>query len=242
MANSAMKKLEEAEAQADAPKPVKPKSGGGRPQVYKLAGGQRVPSVTTILGKCKDPGGLVHWAWSLGIEGKDYRQVRDDAAEAGAIAHDWIEDLIHGRELRSFPDTDPETMAKAKRALEAFTEWRDQVRLEVLETEVALVSEKYRYGGTFDALAKVAGRLVLLDWKSSNAVYGEYIAQVGGYYQLLRERGTEVQGAQLLRFGKEHGDFHAHSYPLHIVEMGWRFFEHARAIYDLHAALKSVAA
>ena len=39
--------------------------------------GQRLPSVTTVLSRFKDSGGLIHWAWSLGKEGKDYREERD---------------------------------------------------------------------------------------------------------------------------------------------------------------------
>jgi len=224
------------------------KSGGGRPQAYKLASGVRVPGVTTIVGRWKDSGGLIHWAWQQGIDGKNYRETRDNAADAGGIAHDMIEADILGKPAPAFPQSNPEHVALALKALGAFQTWRDQVKLEILETEVALISEQHRFGGTFDALALVAGKAVLLDWKTSNGVYGDYIAQVAAYRQLLRERAMRIpgatvpEGAQLLRFGKEFGDFHAHYYPSEVLDMGWRFFELGREMYDIDAIIKTVAA
>jgi hypothetical protein len=224
------------------------KSGGGRPQSYKTADGKRVPGVTTIVGRFKDSGGLIHWAWQQGIDGKNYRETRDNAADAGGIAHDMIEADILGKPTPEFPQANPEHIVLASKALEAFCTWRDQVKLEILETEVPLISEAFRFGGTFDALALVAGKVVLLDWKTSNGVYGDYIAQVAAYRQLLRERALREpsapvpEGAQLLRFGKEFGDFHAHYYPSEVLDKGWRFFELGREMYDIDAIIKKVAA
>lgn len=219
------------------------KQGEGRPKKgYFLADGKRCPGVTTIVGRFKDSGGLIHWAWQQGYDGIDYRATRDKAADAGSVAHDMIEADIHGQPIPEFKAVDPELVKLALKALQAFREWKSQVKLEIIETETPLVSERYRFGGTFDALAKINGKLVLLDWKTSNAVYGDYIAQVGAYAELLMERGTMVEGAQLLRFGKEYADFHAHSYPREVLDKGWRFFQLAREMYDIDAVLKKVAA
>ncbi len=220
----------------------KPISGGGRPKQYRLADGTRVPGVTTITGRYKDSGGLIHWAWQQGMDGIDYRRTRDEAADIGSIAHQWIDDYIHGRDRKAFPNATAEQLEKSLSALNAFLDWATQVSLEVLTTETPLVSEQYRYGGTYDALGKVAGKLVLLDWKSSNGVYAEYIVQVAAYRQLLREQGVNVDGAQLLRFGKEFGDFHAHSYPAEVLDAGWDAFLLYRQAYDLDAKLKKAAA
>ena len=55
------------------------------PKGYFTKDGKRVPSVTTILGKFKEAGGLMHWSWECGMKGLDYRQVRDAAADAGTL-------------------------------------------------------------------------------------------------------------------------------------------------------------
>ena len=59
------------------------------PQGYFNAAGERIPGTTTIIGRFKESGALVHWAWKLGMEGKDYREVR--AADAGTAAHAMME-------------------------------------------------------------------------------------------------------------------------------------------------------
>lgn len=218
-------------------------AGTGRPKAgYRLADGSRVPGVTTIVGRFKDSGGLIYWAWDQGRNGKDFRETRDAAAEAGGIAHDLIEADIHRRPTPLFVGVTQDLLNLAHTAFDAYQEWRTQVNLEVLETEVPLVSEAHRFGGTFDALARINGKLMLFDWKTSNAVYGDYIAQVGAYSYLLEERGTAVEGAQLLRFGKEFADFHVHYYPAAVLAMGLEYFSLARRMYDIDASLKKIAA
>lgn len=213
-------------------------TGGGRPLKYRLANGDVVPGVTTILGKYKDPGGLVHWAWSLGLEGKDYRRERDDAGDTGHIAHDLIDCDIHGREM---PETND---ARAVAALDAFREWRTMVKLEIVDTERPLVSEMHRYGGTYDALATVNGKLVLLDWKTSNKLYPEMVAQLAAYRQLIREACKKGQRqmcpetAVLLRVGKEFGDFHHHQFTSECLDAGWERFRASQWLCETDSVLK----
>ena len=54
--------------------------------IYKKADGTRVPSATTYLGVLAKPA-LIHWAWELGVQGLDYRKVRDQAGETGTLGH-----------------------------------------------------------------------------------------------------------------------------------------------------------
>jgi hypothetical protein len=224
---------------------AKPIHGGGRPTKYVNAAGKRLVGVTTVVNRFKDSGGLIHWAWKEGSEGRDYREKRDKAAETGGICHTWIDDHIHARERTPFPAANAEQLEQAQKGFEAFIDWASQCRLEVLETETPLISEAFQFGGTFDAVALVAGKLVLFDWKTSNGVYSDYIAQVAAYRQLLRERdGVDKapRGAQLLRFGKEYADFHAHSYPEAVLDLGWEFFQRALVMHEIDAKLKKVAA
>ena len=65
-------------------------------QIYRLKDGTRVPSVTTIISRFKESGGLVHWAWNLGMQNIDYRQIRDSAADAGSLAHAMLEETSQG--------------------------------------------------------------------------------------------------------------------------------------------------
>lgn len=218
--------------------PAEVTHGGGRPTVYLAKDGKRVPGVTTILGKFKDAGGLIHWAWRLGCEGKDYRDERDNAADAGSIAHLWIDDNAHGREPRKV-DAPKDVLDKAENALEAFRSWRRTARVTFIDTERPYISELHRFGGTFDALGLCNDLLVLFDWKSGNKVYTEHVAQLAAYRQLIRENTKhQVTGARMLRVGKELGDFHDHGIPSAALDLGWDRFLASKWLYETDAAVK----
>lgn len=207
---------------------------------YFLNNGDRVPSVTTVLGRFKESGGLIHWAWKLGMEGKDYRQVRDAAADAGTLAHAAVDDWIHKRPVTFIGE--PDVCAKAQVAFGAFLEWAQQTQLVATHTEMPLISERYKFGGTFDALL-VKGKRAMGDWKSSNAIYGDYLAQVAAYGILWEENFPDQPidgGFHLLRFDKEYGDFHQHWWSE--LEAGKRFFLNLREAFEDAKELKKRAA
>jgi hypothetical protein len=202
---------------------------------YHTQDGKRVPSVTTIISKFKESGGLVHWAWDLGIQGKDYRQVRDDAANAGTLAHSLVEQWITKQPLKV--DGDEETTKKAYNAFNIFLEWAEQTKLEVTDTEVALVSERHRFGGTLDAML-VNGKRSLGDWKTSNSVYSDYLFQLAGYAILWEEAHPDrpIEGGyHLMRFSKDFPDFGHHYYAE--LEDAKRGFLLMRELYDIKATL-----
>lgn len=176
----------------------------GRPYVgYKLEG-KPVPGVTTIISRFKPAGGLIHWAWQQGKDGKDYRESRDKAADAGTVAHDMVECDIYGT-VYNTKDHDEETVEKATGAFNAYKEWKSQTQLEIAESEVSLLSTAHRFGGTLDAIF-VRGALALGDWKTSNAVYSDYLIQLAAYAILWEENFPDrpiVGGFHLLRFGKQ---------------------------------------
>lgn len=225
------------------PAPIKKAAvshGGGRPAAYKTLAGERVPGVTTICSRFKDAGGLIHWAWEQGRDGKDYRESRDEAGATGHLVHAWIDDSIHGRPLSEQPAATPEMALAAANAFAAFEDWREQVKLRIIDTERPLVSEVHRYGGTYDALALVAGKVTLLDWKSGNRVYSDHVIQVAAYRELLREHDHDKapDSACLLRVDKQFGSFAYFSFPSEVLDRGWLAFERMRALFDIDKVLK----
>ena len=207
---------------------------------YHLADGTRVPSVTTVIGRFKDAGGLIHWAWDLGKQGKDYREERDKAADAGTLAHAAVEAWIHKQPYEF--EGDPEVCGKARKAFDAFLKWAEQSQLKITHTEVGLVSEKHRFGGTLDAMT-ISGKRALMDWKSSNRTYGEYLIQVRAYGELWNEHFPDdpvTGGYDLVRFDKTYGDFHHHHWDE--LDSAWAAFLHLRHLYDLEKELKARAA
>jgi hypothetical protein len=200
---------------------------------YYAKDGKRVPSVSTICSRFKESGGLIHWSWQTAHEPLmqaralleqvrehgdtnsdvdnflarpltdfDYRAKRDTAMNAGTVAHEMVECFIRKHEFDPTKH-DPALVEMAKPAYAAFREWSEQSHLEIGESEVPLVSERYRFGGTRDAVA-VGKKRALLDWKTSNAIYPEYLCQLAAYGILDEEHGNTIEGGyHLLRFSKQ---------------------------------------
>lgn len=184
-------------------------------EIYKDKDGKRVPSVTTILNRFKDSGGLIYWANQQGLEGKTLDDARDVAATAGTLAHDMVECFLNNTEWKLMFEVRKETLQAAERAFATFRKWLDQTKIQIKHTEVSLVSEKHKVGGRLDAIGMHDGQLVLIDWKSSNSVYADYLLQMAGYRILWEENYPEqpIKGFHLCRFAKEKGDFSHHYYP-----------------------------
>lgn len=203
---------------------------------YFLTDGTKVPSVTTVLSRFKESGGLIHWAWTMGKEGKDYRDVRDEAATAGTLAHEAVEAWCKGSEPQFLGAE--EVCERARKSFGAFLGWADRSQLRVDRMEIPLVSHAHRFGGTFDAIL-VRGHRAMGDWKTSNAIYPEYLCQVAAYGILWEENFPEepiTGGYDLIRFDKTYGDFtHKHWDEL---ESARRAFLLLRELYELDKELK----
>jgi len=208
---------------------------------YRTKTGMRVPGTTTIISRYKESGALIWWAWERGHNGLDLYESRDKAAELGTITHEMVEAFIRGESHMNL--TDDLSMAdrgQVMSAFSAFEEWFDSNRFEVLSQEEQLVSEAHLYGGTPDAVAKDAkGRLCLIDFKTSNGVYEDYLYQLGAYRLLWNETHPDMQltgGSHLARFSKEHGDFAHHFFP--DITEAERGFLIMRELYGISQVLK----
>ena len=90
-----------------------------------------------------------------------------------------------------------------------------------------LVSEQYQFGGTFDAVCEVNGKIVICDWKTSSDVYDEFVIQLGAYRQLIQENlDHKIKGAILLRLDKEEkGVYEEHKFNIKDLNWGWKMFK-----------------
>jgi hypothetical protein len=212
-------------------------------QGYKNAAGEKIPGTTTVIGRFKESGGLLQWAFKQGQSGAaTLYEERDAAALAGNIAHDMIECDILKRERPEFVAT-PELLQKAENAFKQFKEWQEQTRIEVIATEQVYVSERYQFGGTIDAIGRdMKGRIVLLDWKTSNAVYQDYLVQLAAYALLLEENKPDwkPEAFHLLRVAKESADFAHHFFGE--LEDAKSAFVLMRQLFDIDKRLKKRAA
>jgi len=173
-------------------------------QIYKNADGKRVPSVTTILGVLDKPA-LKFWANKLGLEGIKVTEYVDDKAMIGTLAHYILECYIKNEEpdFAQFNCTD-EQIEQARVCTKKFFEWEAyQEEFKPIASELHLVSEKLQYGGTIDLIARLNGKITLIDFKTCNAIYEEPYYQTAGYENLAREHGYDIEQVVILRIGRD---------------------------------------
>ncbi len=196
---------------------------------YKTKDGIHVPGVTTILGMLDKPA-LLDWAWKLGLAGEDFRKVRDKAASIGTIAH-YLTECHLKKEKPDMSEFSPADVDKAENSFLGYLDFEKQHNLEVIFSEMPLVSENLKFGGTIDCYAKVDGKLSLIDFKTSKGVFPEMRVQVAAYRALLEECGHKVEKVHLLRIDKESGEFNHHQ--MDDLENEWKLFQALLAAYPL---------
>lgn len=236
---------------------------------YRNRAGVRIPGTTTIIGRYKESGPLLWWAFgqgraaerrgiweqAKGVMPRAYKKLfgteepdaiynlydkRDEAADIGTEVHELVERHIRGEiDLRS---GELRRRPEIQSGVDAYLQWESMTQLEIVEQEMELVSEQYQFGGSPDAIGRINGELCLIDWKTSKGVYPDFLIQLAAYNQLWIENFPDrplTGGFHLCKFSKEHGDFAHHYWP--DLSVAWDAFKHMRALYALDKELKARA-
>jgi hypothetical protein len=220
--------------------------------------GKKIPGTTTVIGKCQDPSVLVSWGYRVGREhgilvgqGKPAPESQYDvsgrAADIGTVVHAMCEADVKGFDPHKarFKDASVERcfdsafQDSVAAAYGAYEHWKTSSKLEIVASEVRLVSPTLLYGGTIDFIGRLNGQTILGDFKTSNGVYSSHLVQLAAYGKLWDENNPDnpiTGGYHLLRFSKEHGDFGHHYYPE--LADAWEAFTLMRRIYDLETTLR----
>lgn len=206
-----------------------------RPGYYNAAG-KRVPSVTTVAKLIQESEPLISWANRIGLEGQDYRQVRDAAATAGHICHSMVECHILGRQFMPDPATLEEDRRLADQGFSAFLSWKEGSRVSLIHSEVKILSERYQYGGRLDCIAHIGDELCILDWKTSGhrRPYDSWLPQVAAYRQGWNENHPDqpIKSCHLVILAKADAGFSHHYFPESSMDAGWRAFLACLELYD----------
>lgn len=206
--------------------------------IYKTKDGTRVPGVTTILGILAKPA-LIVWANRMGLQGIDTTKYVAEAADAGTAAHEMIECHLKGIPFDTSQYA-PEILDLAENGYLKYLDWESHHEIKLIASEMALVSETYRFGGTVDMYCELDGKRTLVDFKTNQTgIYPEMMHQTaGGYRVLLEENGYPVQRVLIIRLGK------SDSMDLETKEVAgwvehWEMFHHCQAIYNLQKTFKA---
>jgi len=196
---------------------------------HYVVNGKEMPSVTTVLGRVWPKPALYNWYAKRGREAMaEYlgehlgepighgilenavaeaklrpKTDAQKAADLGSAAHDLISRELKGETVVVPPELEA--------VMEAYHKWYAEEDLELLDTETAIYSEQpLAHAGTIDALFKRPnGSYLLVDFKTSKAIYDEAEVQVHAYREAIMNSLSEDchMDGQVIRLGKEVPDF-----------------------------------
>jgi hypothetical protein len=164
---------------------------------YSIEGGGFVPSVTTILEAY--PKGAAYFNW-LKENGKDADEIRDEAGRRGSVVHKLTEDYDSGKEVQLVNANGGIDYKLNEWAMfERYVEFRRRFQFVTDCIELNIISKELGYAGTIDRVIKMEGETILLDIKTSNAIYPSYWLQLAAYRSLLmNENGARVDKVAIL--------------------------------------------
>ena len=217
-----------------------------------LVGGNKIPSVTTILGLLNKPA-LVPWAAKITVETfndllheyyvpedccfvvpdtalpdmldtakKAHRAKKTEAASIGTRVHDAIQRWI---ESGGTLEADSITDEYERRGLNTFLDWLEQHKVNIISWEEIVSDGKY-FAGRYDLLCDINGVRTVLDFKTSNAIYDEVWLQTAAYGNVL-----DVDQVAVLRIDKETGELEYQARPY--SELDYSAFMHLAKYYKL---------
>ena len=204
---------------------------------YITVGGQKVPSVTTIIGGNLgwNKNILLGWTRKKMNEGIDPIRIRDFAAEVGTVAHGLVEQALTEKEFNIY-EYPAEAVTAAQVAYQAFLAFDNINDLQTDAVEVPLVHEDLKYGGTIDWVGKLNGVQCMIDFKTSSNIYADHYIQLCAYRELYKfEYGVELEEVHLLHMDKITGNQQLHT--LTYFKPYWRAFEILLELDDIRREL-----
>ena len=203
--------------------------------IYKTKSGEVVPSVTTVISKNlgwnKDH--LIGWAKKLAKQGKDSKEVVQEAADIGTLTHKLIETKIKNEDidLSQYPRGN---LILARNGLKGFIRWEEEWKpQEYIHNEVSLVSETYKYGGTIDIVAKKDDKLHILDCKTTNHLHPEMMIQLAAYKKMYEEVfNTVIESCSIIKLEKNTPSYTLYPITNEQLELGWNIFHNLIYLND----------
>jgi hypothetical protein len=164
---------------------------------YSTENGGYVPSVTTILNAYPKDAGYFQWLKSVG---EDADTIRDEAGRRGSVVHELTEKYDAGMEVKLMDDNGYIGYKLSEWSMfERYVDFCNRFQFDVLYSEYNFISHKLGFAGTVDRVININGKTILVDIKTSNAVYDSYWLQLAAYKKLLEEvYGTIIDEVAIL--------------------------------------------
>jgi hypothetical protein len=140
------------------------------------------------------------WLAHLSMARTQHAKRKKQAGDVGKFAHAWIEKYVNAKiKGEKLPERDP----AFGHMTDHFVQWAEENKVKFLAAEVKVYSRRYWYGGTFDLIVEIAGKIFIVDIKTGGGIYPEHFFQMGGYDIAVKEmqenEGLLINGQKIER-------------------------------------------
>jgi genome maintenance exonuclease 1 len=207
--------------------------------------GHVLPSVTAVLSETEDKSWLVAWRERIGHAEAD--RISREASELGTRTHSLVENYLLERfdhkqlSLLQEPQEGATPATQEDQGLlGAFKPFLDEVEeVLLLEGTVWWTDENGKgFAGSFDALLRWQGRLVVVDWKTTRKQknrgdWGKAACQCSAYGQAINQRyGLDVEGGLVVSVNRGNLRRDVHQFDEEELGLYWEAFQNRLAAYE----------
>lgn len=146
-----------------------------------------------------------------------HKRISDEAKNIGKKTHEFAHQLFWFMKDNPGKPIEMEVDEDIMEPAGALVKWVQKNEVKPITMEERIYSIDFGgYGGTLDLVAIVNGRLLIIDAKTSKAIYPEYPLQAAAYKNGYSERnpGAVIDGIAILRLDKLDGYFEFAEYDL----------------------------
>jgi ATP-dependent exoDNAse (exonuclease V) beta subunit len=207
--------------------------------------GHELPSVTTVISATEDSSWLVAWRERIGHAEAD--RICAEASALGTRTHFLVENYLLERfdhkQLSLLSPAEEEASDSGPEdqdLLQAFRPFLDQVE-ELLLTEgtVWWVDEHGKgFAGSFDALVRWRGQLLVIDWKTTRKQkyrgdWGKAATQMAAYSRAIQQRyGIPVNRAVVVSVSRGRLKLDTHVFEPDELDLYWEAFKDRLEAYQ----------
>ncbi len=169
---------------------------------YTDENGNYFPSATTLLEAYPKPYQLMQWMKEMGSKADE---IRDAAGKRGSNVHQLTEDYDKGFECTLLNEYGkPNYSLEEWSMFERYVEFTEIHKPDHILIEQTFVNSKLGFAGTLDRIAKIDGKVYVLDIKTSNGIFNNYWLQIAAYRELYNasvkqaETMPDIDGVAIL--------------------------------------------
>lgn len=142
---------------------------------------------------------------------KEHNIIKTEAGDIGTHAHAEIEKIIKAAKV----PTESVLCAmepQIANPVRAYLKWAEENHFQPMHSEQRVCLLKHKVAGTIDCVGTLDGKLTLVDFKTSKAIYPEMKLQVAAYTKAWEETfGKKIEQVRILRIGKDKPEFECHT-------------------------------